>query len=41
MNSIHPEGRKCRAVADWDNPTLTVIESDSKSDLQSYFQRRV
>jgi hypothetical protein len=28
MNSIHPEGRKCRAVADWDNPTLTAIESD-------------
>jgi len=24
MNSVHPEGRKCRAVADWNNPTLTA-----------------
>jgi hypothetical protein len=29
MNSVHPEGRKCRAVADWDNPTLTAIGSDN------------
>ena len=24
MNSVHPEGRKCRAIADWNNPTLTA-----------------
>jgi hypothetical protein len=34
MNSVHPEGRKCRAVL------LTAIGSDNKSDLQSYFQGR-
>ena len=33
MNSVHPEGRKCRVI-------LLIAGSDNKSDLQNYLRRR-